>query len=137
MANSNIMKKILSLISKAAVVVLLLSLSSCYYDEEVVIPEVVIDPDVVISFATDIEPLFSQAGKDCTVCHNGGTDPDLREGNAFNAIVPDYVQAGDADNSELFLNAPGNNHPLDVGFVLSADELALIKAWINNGAENN
>ncbi len=131
------MKKILIFISKATVLILLLSLSSCYYDEEVVIPEVVIDPDVVVSFATDIEPLFSQTGKDCTVCHNGSTNPDLTEGNAFNAIVPDYVQAGDADNSRLFLNAPGNNHPFDVGFSFSANELALIEAWINNGALNN
>lgn len=132
------MKKILISISKVTVLVLVLSLSSCYYDEEVVIPEVVLDPDEEISFVTDIEPLFSQPGKDCTACHNGTiADPNLTEGNAFNAIVPDYVMAGDADNSDLFLNAPGNNHPIDAGFSLSANELALIKAWINNGAENN
>ena len=131
------MKKNLILISKAAALILLLSLSGCYYDEEVVIPEVVLDPDVVVSFATDIEPLFSQAGKDCTACHNGNTNPDLREGNAFNAIVPDYVEAGNADNSELFLNAPGNDHPIEAGFELSANDLALIEAWINNGALDN
>jgi hypothetical protein len=132
-----IMKKILILISRATVLILLLSLSSCYYDEEVVIPEVEIDPDVVISFKTDIEPLFSQNDKDCTACHDGGINPDLTEGNAFNALVPDYVKAGDADGSKLFLNAPGNDHPQNVGFILSANELALIEAWINNGAENN
>lgn len=132
------MKKILILISRATVLILLLSLSSCYYDEEVVIPEVELDPDVEISFAADIEPLFSQDGKDCTACHNtGGTNPDLTEGNAYNALVPDYVQAGEADNSELFLNAPGKNHPIELNFELSANELALIEAWINNGAENN
>ncbi len=134
------MKKILILISKATVLILLLSLSSCYYDEEVVIPEVVIDPDVVVSFKDDIEPLFSQTGKDCTACHNGNiANPDLTGESepVFNAIVPDYVKADDADNSKLFLNAPGNNHPIDARFELSAKELALIKEWINNGAENN
>mgnify|MGYP001816571231 CR=1 FL=1 len=128
------MKKILILISRATVLILLLSLSSCYYDEEVVIPEVVIDPDVVISFKDDIQPIFTDK---CAACHNGNINPDLREGNAFDALVPDYVQAGEADNSKLFLNAPGNDHPQDVGFTLSANELALIEAWINNGAENN
>ncbi len=112
---------------------------SCYYDEleaEQIIPD--ISDDVEISFINDIEPLFSQTGKDCTECHNGDqTNPDLTEGNAFNAIVPDYVLAGDADNSKLFLKAPGNDHPIDAGFVLSADELALIKTWIDRGADNN
>lgn len=131
------MKQKLNLISKAAVVILMLSLSSCYYDEEIVLPEVVLDDDVEISFKTDIEPLFSQNNKDCTACHDGGINPDLTIGNAFNALVPDYVEAGDADESKLFLNAPGNDHPIDAGFIFSANELALIETWINNGAENN
>lgn len=126
------MKQILNLISKAAVVILMLSLSSCYYDEviEIVLP----DEDVVISFKDDIQPIFTDK---CVACHNGGINPDLTEGNAFNAIVPDYVQEGVADGSALYLKAPGNGHPINAGFVLSAFELALIETWINNGAENN
>ena len=69
------MKKILNLISKVAVVILMLSLSSCYYDEEIVLPEVKLDDDVEISFKNDIEPLFSQQGEDCTACHDGGINP--------------------------------------------------------------
>lgn len=112
---------------------------SCYYDEEIEFPEV---PDIPaeqeISFQTDIEPLFSQNGKDCTACHNGSVaNPDLRVGNAYDQIVPDYVVPGDSESSELFQKLPGNDHPLDAGFILDGTEMALIKAWIDRGAENN
>ncbi len=111
---------------------------SCYYDE---LPKVEI-PDVPdgqqISFQADIEPLFSRSGKDCTACHNGTVaNPDLRTGNAYNSLVPDYVLAGDAEGSVFYNKLPGNGHPFDVGFVLSTDDIALIKAWIDRGAENN
>lgn len=110
---------------------------SCYYDELVREEIEELPDDVSVSFAADIEPLFSQGGKDCTQCHNGSTDPDLRAGNAYDAIVPDYVVPGDAEASELYQNLPGRGHPFDVGFSLNADELALIKAWIDRGAEDN
>ena len=32
---------------------------------------------------------------------------------------------------------PGNNHPINAGFTLGADEIALVKAWIDEGALNN
>ena len=116
---------------------LLLLCFSCYYDElvEEEIPE--IPEEQEISFETDIEPLFSQGGRDCTQCHNGATDPDLRVGNAYNAIVPEYVVPGDAEASEFYQNLPGVGHPFDVGFVLNSDEIALVKTWIDRGAENN
>ena len=94
---------------------LLTSLSmSCYYDE-LFIPELPDIPvDQVVSFANDIQPIFIQSGKDCTACHNGTiAQPDLREGNSYNALVPDYVIAGNADGSELFQKLPGNNHPIE------------------------
>ena len=51
--------------------------------------------------------------------------------------MPDLVEAGDAEGSEFYNKLPGNGHPFDVGFVLATDEIALIKAWIDRGAENN
>jgi len=114
---------------------------SCYYDEEIDLSEPLPDiPDTqVISFRTDIEPLFSQNGKDCTQCHNGSTtNPDLRVGNAYDELVPEYVVAGNAEDSELYQKLPGNNHPqVGLSFELNADEIALIKAWIDRGAEDN
>lgn len=112
---------------------------SCYYDqaiEEAPIPD--IPSDQPISFTQDIEPLFSRSGKDCTACHNGSVqNPDLRAGNAYNALVPDYVNPGDAEGSVFYQHLPGNNHPFDVGFTLTGNEIALIKSWIDRGAQNN
>ena len=118
---------------------LLSSLSmSCYYDE-LFIPELPDIPvDQVVSYANDIQPIFIQNGKDCTACHDGSiAQPDLREGNSYNALVPDYVVPGNAENSELFQKLPGNNHPIEAGFLLNSIEIALIKTWIDRGAENN
>lgn len=113
---------------------------SCYYDEEIDLSEPLPDiPDTqVISFRTDIEPLFSQNGKDCTACHNGNVaNPDLRVGSAYNQLVPDYITPGNAETSEFYQKLPGIGHPIDAGFTLNNDEIALIKGWIDRGAENN
>ena len=118
---------------------LLSSLSmSCYYDE-LFIPELPDIPvDQVVSYRNDIQPIFIQSGKDCTACHDGSiAQPDLREGNSYNALIPDYVVPGNAESSELFLKLPGNNHPIEAGFLLNSIEIALIKTWIDRGAENN
>ena len=111
---------------------------SCYYDE-LFIPELPDIPvDQVVSFANDIQPIFTQSGKDCTACHNGSiADPDLREGTSYDALVPEYVVAGNAEASELFQKLPGNDHPIEAGLLLNSDEIALIKAWIDRGAEDN
>ncbi|MGB5236525.1 MAG: hypothetical protein WBM43_11670 [Flavobacteriaceae bacterium] len=129
------MKKISS---KFLVLILFLAYSSCYYDEAVeeIIPEIPEEQEV--SFSEDIQPIFIQEGKDCTTCHNGTVaNPDLREGNAYNAIVPDLVVPGNAEASVFYQRLPGNNHPVEAGFLLNTDEIALIKAWIDRGAENN
>ena len=113
-----------------------LFMTSCYYDSYIELPE--IDSGEVptgVSFKDDVQALFTSK---CAVCHNGSVaNPDLREGNAYNAIVPQYVTEGNADNSSLVDNLPGISHPINAGFSLSANEIALVKAWINEGAENN
>ena len=113
-------------------------MNSCYYDEELPkesIPDP--DPDTPISFRTDVEPLFSRNNTYCIQCHNGSRSPDLRVGNAYDALVPAYVTAGDAEGSLFYQRLPGIGHRIDVGFVLSADDISLIKGWIDRGAENN
>jgi hypothetical protein len=127
------MKKLYKFLS---ILGLSLFMTSCYYDAYIEIPNIDngggVDP-VGVSFATDVEPLFAR----CVGCHGGNTNPDLRTGNAYAALVPAYVIAGDADNSSLYKKLPGVGHPLDVGFTLNANEIAVIKAWINEGAKNN
>lgn len=121
-------------------IVLVSSLSllcfSCYYDE---LPEEIdatteIPDDTEVSFKDDVQLIFAK----CIGCHNGNiANPDLREGNSYDALVPEYVTTGDAENSDLFKKLPGNDHPQDVGFILGNDEMGVIKAWIDRGAENN
>jgi hypothetical protein len=108
---------------------------SCYYDE-LYIPEIPeIPEDQIVSFKDDIQPIFTA---NCIACHNATVaNPDLREGNAYNAIVPEYVIEGDAENSEFYQKLPGINHPIETGSPLDVDEIALIKGWIDQGAENN
>ena len=72
------MKQILILMSKAAVLILMLSLSSCYYDEviEIVVPDLPVEE--VVSFAEDIQPIFTAS---CASCHPVFAEPDHTEVN--------------------------------------------------------
>jgi hypothetical protein len=111
-----------------------LLMNSCYYDElqVKVIPELPTDPGdpgyVEIKFGTQIQPIFTTS---CTGCHNANRDPDLREGLAYSALVPQYVTANNADASPLFIQLAGGHQGL------ATDKIALIKTWINQGAKNN
>ena len=111
---------------------LLLLSTSCYYDtaieEEIELPP----PDEGISFEESVLPIL--ASYNCAQCHNGNTAPDLRPDNAYDALVPDFVVAGDAEASVFFQRLPGKDHP-GVGISLRSSEIALIAEWINRGAE--
>jgi hypothetical protein len=128
------MKKIFRILIVAC---LGLFMNSCYYDEipEPIIPEI---PDITetIYFAADIQPIFTNK---CIGCHNASNKLDLREGNSYNELVPTYVTAGNADNSALYNKLPGKEHPAPTpsSSEPSINELALIQAWINQGAKNN
>ena len=123
------MKKILKIILVGSLVLLCFS---CYYDTLI---EATIPDDQVVSFENDIQPIFTT---NCASCHNSViANPDLRAGMSFDALIPEYVSAFDSDNSELVNALPGNNHPVDAGFSLSTIDIALIKAWIDQGAEDN
>ena len=112
---------------------LLLLGTSCYYDT-IIEEEIEIPPEGgVISFAADIQPIHDKYN--CASCHNGSRDPDLRAGNAYDALVPDYVVDGDAEASTYYQRLPGRgNHP-PVGISLTSGEIDLIAEWINRGAE--
>ena len=127
------MKNIFKLIMLVCIGLLL---NACYYDA---FPEVAEEdiPDIpdtqVVSFKNEIEPLFGF----CAGCHNDSRDPDLREGNSYNSLFPNYVIKGDAEGSLFYQYLPGNGMHPEVGRTLTNDEIALIKAWINQGAEDN
>lgn len=113
--------------SKAAVLGLMLSLTGCYYDDLQVAEIPVIEEDV--SFATEIQTIFND--NNCMQCHNASRNPDLREGFSYAALVPAYAIANDPDASLLLTKL------IDGHRSVSTTEIALIKAWIDQGAQNN
>ncbi len=121
------MKKIVKLMSKVAVLMLMLSLTGCYYDDLQVAELPVIEEDV--SFAADIQTIFND--NNCMECHPSLTKPDLREGFAYASLVPNYAMPNDSDGSPMMAKMIGGHRGL------SANEKALIKAWIDQGAQNN
>ena len=131
------MKKILILISKATVVVLMLSLSSCYYDEaiEIVVPD--IPEEEVVSYATDIQPIFTDK---CAACHPTVAPPDLTVGNSYDAIINGgFIVPNDLNASVLYqtLITSNSNELMPPADALPASEIKLIETWIERGALDN
>lgn len=111
---------------------------------------------VMVRFATDIQPIFTQ---NCALsgCHIGASPPaalNLEAGQAFNNLVGvastempalNRVQPGDPDASYLFkkhrgdADISGSRMPLTnpTFFDDNPDLLDLEEAWIRQGAQNN
>lgn len=125
------MKKLLKIVLVSS---LTLFCFSCYYDDLTDLPQdnpVVIPPEQIVLFSEDILPIFESYN--CTECHNGGSvNPDLRSDKAYNALVPTYVISGNALDSRLYIQLAVNDHRN-----VDNESLALIKKWIDDGAENN
>jgi len=124
------MKKLLKIVLVSSIPLVLFS---CYYDEFVPEEEVVIPPGTEVSFASDITPIF--VTYDCSRCHNPTgikPTPNLTPGGEYNALVPAYVTAGDPDNSKFYTQLAIDGHRS-----VDATSIALIKKWIEDGAENN
>lgn len=127
------MNKILKLISKAAVLVLLLSLTGCYYDE--VLEEISVPVPTEISFANDIQPIFTES---CVQCHPAFSAPDLTVGNSYAAITNGtYIVPNDVAGSLLYQRMIDNANPMPPNGKLATAKLNLVKAWIEKGALNN
>lgn len=85
-----------------------------------------------VSFKNDIIPLFESQ---CASCHYpGGDAPDLTLPAAYNEVMNGYVVVGKPDESILYTTVLDAGH---TGNPMSADELALLWNWINQGAKNN
>lgn len=122
----------------------LLVLYSCKTEQINNIPDEEVEP---VSYANQIQPIFNNS---CGggPCHIGGraNRVDLTNYGATIASIGlsygvEIVDAGNADNSplvdKLFDNPDfGARMPLGRGS-LSGDDIGLIIAWINQGAENN
>lgn len=110
---------------------LLLILSSCTYHE--LEPIEVVIPDEPISYSTTIQPIFDSR---CINCHDALT-PILTTGNSYSNLESGgWFTAGDSENSKLIKKITQGPHSGGKN-ILSAEELAYLKKWIEQGAQNN
>ncbi len=118
-------------------------LQSCYKDVGPI--EEQAEETQEISYSRNIQPIFDQ---NCVSCHPSSGNLDLTASNSYNELVnvtaSGYqgilVVPGDSESSVLYKkidgsNVYGSNMPL--GRSLSASQIALIKRWIDEGAQNN
>lgn len=124
------MKKISALMLFALAAFLL---CSCEY--EWIEPEKVNIPDNV-SFTNDVMPIFNN-GCNTSVCHGAGaSNPDLSEGNAYNALVNGgYVDTETPDASRIYTSMISGGSMQS--YVQNPADAEIILAWIKQGAENN
>lgn len=120
-----------------AVISTVLLLSACENDK---IPEELPVVKDSVSFALDIQPILSAQ---CAGCHNPAeVAPDLRKGFAYASLLEDEegVIPGNAEESELteMLEwAKTSDNPMPPTTPLSPLNIALIKKWIDEGAQDN
>lgn len=111
-----------------------LFLNSCYYDS---FPEDVIDPPTPeeVSYVNDIMPLWVQ----CSGCHNGNIPPDMRDENSYDSLLNGYVVPFDSDGSILYESLFGINGVslMPPSGQWPASKTNLVKAWIDQGAQDN
>ncbi|MGV6845035.1 MAG: hypothetical protein ACWA42_02775 [Lutibacter sp.] len=132
------MKNNIKHLSKVTLLILLLSLTGCYYNE--VVDQSDLPPiNTEVSFSQDIQPILND---NCVVCHDGTLDPNLTEGNSYTSLtgIPGGIVAGDASSSELIdmlEHDPAADNPMPPAGPIATSKIDLIKAWINQGALNN
>ncbi len=100
------------------------------------------DPSVPVSFATAINPIFTQncLGSGCHV--SGGPSPVLTADKAYEQLTQlGYVDADTPDtiaiNSKLYKRITDTAKPMPPGGKLAAGKIKLIELWIQQGAKNN
>jgi hypothetical protein len=128
------MKKIVRIFGIGALLILIFSLSSCYYNEVI---EENLPPIEDVSYAFDIQPIWNQS---CIACHPTLEPPDLTEGNSYNALMsmPGSIVPGDAEGSELLeMLKGGGDNPMPPGGSIGQANINLIESWINQGALDN
>lgn len=95
-----------------------------------------------VSFSSDVQPIFSGS---CTSCHGNSGNVNLSSYSALmNSVGSNYgntvVVPGDADASGLVDKIepnPAHGTRMPIGGTLSSTQIQTIRAWINEGAQNN
>lgn len=118
--------------------VLGLLINACYYDEELVLPQ---DNEPIteeVSFSADIQPLFDQS---CVQCHGGNLNiaPILESDVAYDNLINEgYVIPLDGEASILYRSLIGDGVALmPPSAPWNSQRINTVKAWIDQGAEDN
>ncbi len=113
-------------------------LSSCtkdYVIHQAVEPQ---DTTVVetVSFSGRIIPLFEI---NCIECHYEGFDVlDLTSANAYNQLIEkNEIDTLSPTNSNLYLRLSSQTNPMPPTGNISADSIAVVLRWIEEGCKNN
>jgi mono/diheme cytochrome c family protein len=108
-------------------------------------PERQVDPNPTaavvagpVSFAGQVAPLFADQ---CTGCHGTETQEAGLQLHTYEAVMKgsEYgtvVEAGDPDGSLLLEMISAGEMPQEAG-ALSSDQVAMVRSWIEDGAQNN
>lgn len=108
--------------------ILFMSLIAC---EKYIIEAPDIEPG--ISFADQVQPIFTPDGADCVNCHSGGRPPDLRPENSYDALIDGgYVDTDDPESSVLYTKLRGTHDSR-----ATEEQKLTILQWITEGALNN
>jgi len=84
------------------------------------------------SFSLKVQPIFNQG---CVGCHNGATNPDLREGKSYQSLFDNnMVVKSKPSESILYTCLQPGGVMVNYG---NATNNAIIYNWINEGAKNN
>ncbi len=130
--------------AKLILISVFLLFANCINNVEDQVPDI---PDGPVSYATQIQPIFNNS---CggSACHtNGGSRSNVDLStyqDAINSIGALYqtevIKPGNADNSPLVDKLDSNpefGSQMPLGRRISSQDIGLIIAWINQGAENN
>ena len=123
------MKKFLLIL---AVFTSLVAWQSCQYEWlDPVNPDI---PDIV-SYATDIQPIFDRSCNNAGCHASGGTSPDLSPANSYNDLFAEgMIDTTTPTNSVLYKKtATGGS----MAKYTSPGDADLILKWIQDGALNN
>ena len=96
------------------------------------------DAHIEVSFSTDVMPILE---RHCWECHSEASAELGLKLDTYEAVMAgsDYgtvIEVGDADASLLVDMIASGDMP-DGGDAVPAEELEVIKAWVNEGALNN
>lgn len=126
-------------------VLVVLAVAACQSDK--IDNSTIVDPGPSVSFAADIQPIFNRS---CggVGCHIGEATNGVNLTNYESVMASEGLQydgptvvAGRAVSSPLLDKISpnpefGSRMPLGQG-ALPSEDIALIRAWINDGAQNN